>query len=90
MNLSNLTEEQKKRIAECKSADDYKALAKELGYELTDDQLDKINGGEQDAGWQPSNSCPSCGSTDVDCRYDTTREVFVHHCNTCGYEWETK
>lgn len=43
--LKNLTEEQIAKVKECKSQDEFLALAKEEGVELTDEQLTAINGG---------------------------------------------
>lgn len=45
MNLENLTPEQQERAKACKSAEDVLALAKEYGYELTDEELTAISGG---------------------------------------------
>lgn len=43
--IKALTPEQRARAKQCKSAEDLLALAKEDGYELTDDELEGISGG---------------------------------------------
>lgn len=45
--LSTLTDEQKKRVEADESPEEILAIAKETGYELTDDQLESLSGG----GW---------------------------------------
>ncbi len=87
MDFKKLTDEQKKKIAECKTPKDFLAAAKEFGYELTDDQLDKISGGETVTGWCDPPKCPKCGSHHVDCKFNVDLEIFIYHCRDCGYEW---
>ena len=43
--LSNLSDEQKKKIEAASSREEYLALAKEFGYPLSSEQLDSIAGG---------------------------------------------
>ena len=43
--LNTLTDEQKKKIEAAKSQDELLSLAKESGYELTQEQLDAVAGG---------------------------------------------
>ena len=50
--IKALTPEQRARAKQCKSAEELLALAKEEGYELTDDELEGISGGS----WQTCNS----------------------------------
>lgn len=55
--LDTLTEEQRKRIETAKTPEELLAIAKETGYELSEEQLNTMAGG-----WCPldcgSNSCP--------------------------------
>ena len=43
--IKALTPEQRARAKQCKSAEELLALAKEDGYELTEDELEAISGG---------------------------------------------
>ncbi len=43
--LSNLTEEQKKKVEEAKNPEELLALAKEAGQDLTPEQLEGLAGG---------------------------------------------
>lgn len=43
--LSNLSDEQKKRVEAAKTPEELLALAKEAGYELPPDALEAANGG---------------------------------------------
>ena len=54
MNLENLTPEQQEKARACKTPEDILALAKEEGYELSDDQLESIAGGSF---WELCNHC---------------------------------
>ena len=58
MNFNDLTEEQKAKARACKTPEEILALAKDEGYELTDDELEAVAGGS----WY------SCGSY---CKRDT-------------------
>ncbi|MBO7662133.1 MAG: Nif11-like leader peptide family natural product precursor [Clostridia bacterium] len=49
--LSKLTDEQKKRIETAKNPEEFLTIARETGYELSDEQLNAMSGG-----W-----CPDCG-----------------------------
>ena len=46
MDIKDLTPEQKAKALACTSSEEVVELAKELGVELTDEQLDAIAGGE--------------------------------------------
>ena len=45
MGFENLTDEQKAKAMACKTPEEMLALAKEEGYELTDEQLESVSGG---------------------------------------------
>ena len=47
MDFENLTPEQMKKAKACETPEEMLALAREEGYELTDEQLDSVAGG----GW---------------------------------------
>ena len=62
MELNDLTEEQKAKIRECKTPEEMLALAREEGYELSDDQLEAISGGS----WYCDVNAPSSCATYLD------------------------
>ncbi|MBR3316593.1 MAG: Nif11 family protein [Atopobiaceae bacterium] len=45
MTFDDLTEEQKAKALACETTEDVLALAKEIGYELSDEELEAVNGG---------------------------------------------
>ena len=55
MDFENLTEEQRERARACKTADEILALAKEEGYELSEEDLVAVSGG---ASWDCISDCP--------------------------------
>ena len=57
--LKGLTEEQIARINACKGPEEIMAIAKQEGVELTDEQLEAINGG---GCTKKMPNCPNCGS----------------------------
>ena len=46
MEFNNLPDDIKEKVALCKSSEELLALVKAEGYELTDDQLEQIAGGD--------------------------------------------
>lgn len=46
MNIEDLSPELKEKALACKTPDELVALAKSVGVELTDEELDAISGGE--------------------------------------------
>lgn len=64
MDFKDLTPDQLEKARACKTPDDIVALAKEEGYELSDEELEAVSGGDWDCwtvcGEQCSgyNSCP--------------------------------
>ena len=53
MNLEDLSLEQKERALACKTPEEILALAKEEGYELSEDELTAVSGG----GWICDGNC---------------------------------
>ena len=45
MNFEDLTLEQQEKAKACKTPEDFLTLAKEEGYELSDEELEAVNGG---------------------------------------------
>ena len=83
--LEGLTEEQIKRIKDCKNPDEIIALAKEEGIELTDEHLEVINGGS--ACITTPTSCPKCGTSDITTDYGAGIG-YLCVCNQCGHKWK--
>ncbi len=52
MNFDGLTPEQKEMALSCKTPEELLAMAKKMGYKLSDEELDSISGGS----WY---NCPS-------------------------------
>ena len=61
MNFEDLTEEQKAKALACTSPEEFLSLAREEGYELTDEQLEGVAGG-----WGSSD----CSSYTTYCNFD--------------------
>lgn len=84
--LNGLTEEQIARVKECKNPEELLSVAREEGIELTDEQLEAVNGGWCSETTEP---CPKCGSTSVKKEHRGNdvhmRTVFI--CKKCGHEW---
>ena len=55
MNFSELTPEQQEKARACKTPEDMLALAKEEGYELSEEDLVAVSGG---ASWDCISDCP--------------------------------
>ena len=85
--LKGLSEEQIAKVKACKSQEELLKIAKEEGIELTDEQLQAINGGACISG--PSIKCPKCGSSKYDTivYYEHLAECRYYVCKKCGTEW---
>ena len=85
--LKGLTEEQIARVKACKSQEELLSLAKQEGVELTDEQLEAVNGG----GCFSTTKCPKCGSDEYNKtqHYGMTGYVdhYVYECKRCGEKW---
>ena len=77
--LKGLSDEQKKKVAYCKSAEDVLALAKAEGVELNDEQLEAVSGGACDPN---AYNCPKCGSSEIE---HTGSGNF--HCRSCNHNY---
>ena len=85
--LKGLTEEQIKRVKACKNQDELQKLAKDEGVELTEEQLEAVNGGICTS--TPDFVCPKCGSRDIKTRYNenSIAEWWNNTCKACGHVW---
>ena len=80
--LKGLSKEQIAKLRECKSQEEIIALAKQEGIELTDEQLEAVNGGFCS---DDIPSCPKCGSKHVN-RLGVYDGV-AYDCRECNYSW---
>ena len=53
--LKSLSDEQKDQLKNCKTPEDMLAFAKKAGYELSDEVLDAVSGGQD---WEDCAHCP--------------------------------
>ena len=88
--LKGLSEEQIAKVKSCKSQKELMKLAEQEGVELTDEQLQAVNGGfcsSSDFRWK----CPKCGSSNTEVweRYNQgTQDEYVRvHCKDCGHNF---
>ena len=56
--FSTLTDEQKKKVEAAQTPEELLAIAKETGYELSQEQLDAVSGGN--VGWE--DPCSHCNN----------------------------
>jgi len=90
--LKGLSREQLEKARSCKDNEELLKLAQEEGIELSDDQLEAVNGGCGE-NQQVSFECPICGSSDVlaEAGWDrNSRDIYKCHCNHCGHNWEAQ
>ena len=84
MKLDDLPPELREKARACQTAEDALTLAKEAGYELSDDELDQIAGGW---GGGTSSVCPNCHSTSHHTIHTGTVDQ-QNVCNNCGCIWD--
>ncbi len=80
MTADNLTPELKEE-AKGKTAEELIALAEQKGIELSDEQLERVSGGN--TGWT-GHTCPNCGSSNTYLIINSDKSV---GCYDCNYEW---
>lgn len=85
--LKGLTKEQIAEVKACKNADELLKLAKEEDIELTEEQLEAVNGGICTS--IPTFVCPKCGSKKIKTRYNenSIAEWWNNACKDCGHVW---
>ena len=86
LKFEDLSPEMQEKVRACKTAEEVLALAKEVGHDLTDDELDQIAGGAVYGGGTSWN-CPNCNSTS----HHTIHTGTVNQqnvCNNCGCIWD--
>ncbi len=84
--LKGLTDEQIKKVEECKNSDEILALAKEEGVVLNDEQLEAVSGGGCFGGGDYT--CPKCGATGDDVVFTPSSHYHDHcYCEKCKHRW---
>ena len=73
--FKGLTEDQITKVKACSCTSDLLQLAKDEGFELTEEQLEAVNGGFLIR----LPDCPKCKSSDVDFLVGPG----MYHCNSC-------
>ena len=81
--LKGLSEEQLAKIRGCKTNEEILAVAKEEGFELTDEQLAAISGGGVCS--SITRTCPECGEF-----FDIHSYGNRWECRDCGCWWNDK
>ena len=79
MEFQILSEEQKAKLEKCNGPEDFLALAKEEGYELSDEDLAALSGG---GAWDPSDpvyTCPCCHQ-----KFENPNHYVQLPCPHCG------
>lgn len=86
--LKGLTEAQIARVKGCKNQEELLTLAKEEGIELTEEQLEGINGG-CGSGSDKTKKCPKCGGTKITTgtKIICGDRISFCKCSKCGHEW---
>ena len=89
--LKSLSEEQLEKARSCKSNAEILELAKEEGIELTEEQLNEVNGGCADKNELYHCDCPACQSSNTFFDYyDESDNEIRYICRNCGHIWEAK
>ena len=81
--LKGLTAEQIAKVRACEDVADLFQLAKDEGVELSEEQLDAINGGG--CGQPNKIRCPRCNCERLNKKVSNNITTFT--CQDCGYEW---
>ena len=85
--LKGISEEQIAKIKACKNQEEIMAIAKQEGFELTDEQLEAVNGGCSST--DKRKQCPNCGSKNTELSPNTKGKsvngmlVTYYRCKDC-------
>lgn len=98
MNEEKLTEEQAAKLKECKSKEEYLEIAKEIGLELDDADLEQFAGGLTDKErreYYKKIVCPACGASAQylyakGVGYSQIGPTQTIGCRKCGCEFNIK
>lgn len=81
MDIKNLTPEQRKRLAECKTNEELLEYAREEDIDIPGELLEHVAGGRISKLIGMLNPCPMCNSTNVIAYFDPCT------CRDCGHTW---
>lgn len=85
--LKGLTDEQIAKVRACKNPEEIMAMAKQEGFELTDEQLAAVSGGCDST--DTRKKCPNCGSMNTELSPNTKGKsvngvlVTYYRCKDC-------
>ena len=82
--LKGLTEEQIAKVKECKSLEEIVAIAKQEGIQLSDEQLQAVNGGGCNSAEKPTH-CPRCNSTNIRMITNLQLSICAHTFYKCDF-----
>ena len=90
--LKGLANEQINKVKSCKSNDELLSLAKHEGIELSNEQLEAVNGGGCSDTWECK--CPKCGSIEFETKHikaSMTGDCGTgYKCRKCQHYWTEK
>ena len=78
--LKGLSEEQIQKLKGCKGPEEMLRAAKQEGIELTDEQLEAVNGGN----CITDVNCPKCGQKVA---FESSTDDYWFTCPRCGHRW---
>ena len=92
--LKDLTKDQIEKVKACKNQEEILRLAKEEGIQLTEEQLQAVNGGGCNSAEKPTH-CPRCNSTNIRVEsskheYTFTDYYYKCKCKDCYYKWDAE
>ena len=83
MKLEGLSPELREEVLACETPEEILALARKVGHDLSDDELEAIAGGDDK--WEMI-GCPRCDSWDCEKRTSLVGNTF-YVCLSCGNRW---
>jgi len=83
--LQGLTDEQIAKVKACKNHEELLKVAKEEGFELTDEQLQAVSGGGNCWSGSSYPECPMCESSNV--KRVGVLVGWEYTCKNCKYVW---
>ena len=88
--MEGFTNEQRKNVKKFDSLEEFRKYAEAEGINLTDIELQDVNGGLQETDGEDPNGkkCPKCGSRNTyEIYYFPDPGVVYYKCRNCGHVW---